>query len=403
MTKPRPMTHGLIAFTIAITTASMAGAAPPSITNVSPNKARRPKANLSIALTGDSTHFVQGTTVVDFGQGITVNSITVLSATSLVVQISISPTASPAPRAFLVTTGAESVGVPNGFTALLPEQRADFDGDGRSDVSVYRPSTGGWYFINSSNGTVNGMTWGTATDIPVVGDFDHDFKSDITVYRPSTGSWFILLSSSNFTASRHFTWGTAEDIPVPADYDGDDVDDVAVFRPSSGAWFVLLSTLSFADGFALQWGASGDVPVAGDYDADGRADIAVFRPSTGMWAILKSSTNFTGWFGSQWGVDGDVPFPGDYDGDGLMDFVVYRPSMGFWFFLKSTFTYTFGTSVGWGVPPGDVPVAADYLGYPGEALMDIAVYRPSTGTWFIANGGERQWGVAGDIPLPKRP
>ena len=32
---------------------------------------------------------------------------------------------------------------------------ADYDGDGRCDVAVFRPSTSNWYVINSATGTVS--------------------------------------------------------------------------------------------------------------------------------------------------------------------------------------------------------------------------------------------------------
>ena len=73
---------------------------------------------------------------------------------------------------------------------------ADFDGDAASDVAIFRPSNGTWFFRYSSGGT-GGVQWGTANDIPVPGDYDGDGRSDIAVYRPSTGHWFLTRSSTN--------------------------------------------------------------------------------------------------------------------------------------------------------------------------------------------------------------
>jgi hypothetical protein len=271
----------------------------------------------------------------------------------------------------------------------------DFDGDGKADMTVFRPSTGIWYTKNSSAGTDSFSQWGLSGDVPVPGDYDGDGKTDVAVFRPSTGLWYIVNSSTGTPA--FFQWGMNGDVPVPGDYDGDGKTDIAVFRPSTGIWYVVYSSTGTAAFF--QWGLRGDVPVAGDYDGDGKTDIAVFRPSTGMWYVVNSSTGSPGFF--QWGLRGDVPVAGDYDGDGKTDIAVFRPSTGIWYIVNSsTGTPSFFL---WGLN-GDVPVPGDY---DGDGKTDIAVFRPSTGIWYIVNSttGTRaffNWGISGDIPISNR-
>jgi Calx-beta domain/FG-GAP-like repeat len=225
----------------------------------------------------------------------------------------------------------------------------DYDGDGKADIAVFRPSTGGWYMLRSSDSAFSAVSFGISEDKPVAGDFDNDSKTDVAVFRPSTGAWYILRSSDNAFSAVQF--GISEDKPVPADYDGDGQTDIAVFRPSTGGWYRLDSSNN--QFVAVNFGVSEDKPVAADYDGDGRADIAVFRPSSGVWYLLQSTAGFSG---VQWGIGTDLPAPGDYDGDGKSDIAVFRATDGNWYLNQSTGaqqTVGFGTS-------GDITVPSGY-------------------------------------------
>ena len=200
---------------------------------------------------------------------------------------------------------------------------ADYDGDGKADVAVFRD--GVWYILRSLEG-VQIVQFGLAGDIPQPGDYDNDGKADIAVWRPADGVWYILRSRDGFTAA-HF--GLASDRPVAADYDGDGKTDMAIYR--DGVWYLLQSWRGFG---VVQFGLPEDKPVFGDYDADGRTDLAVYRPSNGVWYVLRSSDN--GFSAVQFGFATDAPAPGDYDGDGKNDFAVFRASEGNWYIQQSS-------------------------------------------------------------------
>jgi hypothetical protein len=269
--------------------------------------------------------------------------------------------------------------------------RYDFDGDRKSDLSIYRPSNGSWWIFRSSQGVMV-ENFGVAEDIPVSGDHDGDGKADIAVFRPSTGQWFRINSSDGSISIA--TFGLSGDIPQPRDFDGDGKDDLAIFRPSTGTWWYQQSSNGAV--FAVAWGVSTDVPAAGYFDGDGRADLAVFRPSNGTWYVLRSSDLGVDHY--NWGVAEDIPVVADYDGDGRDDVAVYRPSNGVWYWINSASLNI--SIVGWGVST-DIPVPGDY---DGDGRADVAVYR--NGIWFIAfsSGGTSgpAFGTGSDLPVPRK-
>jgi hypothetical protein len=274
--------------------------------------------------------------------------------------------------------------------------RIDFDGDGKTDISIFRPSVGEWWYSRSSDGAVKAGQFGNSTDVITPGDFTGDGKADWAFFRPSDGFWFILRSEDGSFFS--FPFGSNGDIPMPADFDGDGKTDAAVFRPSSGTWFILQSG---GGGTAIvPFGSTGDKPVAFDYDGDGKADIGIVRDNATSgnkeWWIQRSNL---GILILNFGIPGDKTVPGDYTGDGKADVAFFRPSSGFWYILRSEDFSFF--SFGWG-QAGDVPAPGDY---DGDGKTDAAVFRPSSSTWFVnRTGGQGPlitgFGASTDNPVP---
>jgi len=293
----------------------------------------------------------------------------------------------------------------------------DRTNDGKADPTYFTPSTGTWNILNSAGGT-NSLLFGLAGDIITPGDYTGDGQTDVSTYRPSASTWFYSTSqSSPQTNVTYVPWGAAGDIPVPADYDKDGKTDVAVWRPSDGTWYVLRSSNSTV--LYQKWGLNGDTPITGDYDGDLAADFGIVRngASNRQWFILNSNFGYGFEYGCPttvplcsapiaFGLNSDRLVTGDFDGDLRSDIAVFRPSEGTWYYLRSNSAV--GNAPGamsgfqWGIAT-DIPQPADY---DGDKRTDFAVFRPSSGVWYINNSNNGAyntfsapvWGSATDQP-----
>jgi hypothetical protein len=277
----------------------------------------------------------------------------------------------------------------NGIAAPV-KSRADFDGDGKTDLSVFRPSEGNWYLNRSTDG-FQVLNWGVSGDVLVPGRYDTDAKTDTAIFRPSNTPGvadFYILNSNGLTAT-YIEWGNVGDVPVVGDYDGDGKTDAAVYRPSTGTWFINKSSGGVT---ITPFGGAGDVPVVADFDGDGKTDIVIYRSSTTQWLGNLSGG---GALNVVFGAAGDILVPADYDNDNVDNFAVYRPSTGQWRIIVG------GSTVvkSWGIST-DIPVPGDY---DGDGTDDVAVYR--NGTWYVdrSTSGSliQSFGLSTDLATPR--
>ncbi len=239
----------------------------------------------------------------------------------------------------------------------------DYNGDGGSDVAIYRASSGLWAIRHLTR-----FYFGSDQDLPVSGDYNGDGTTQAAIFRPSTGLWAVRNWS-------RFYFGTSSDLPAPADYNGDGNCNAGLFRGSSGLWAIRGVT-------RLYFGTYGDTPGPVDLEGNGTAAIGIFRGSSGLWAYRGISRSY-------FGTAGDWPVSASYDFGGAIP-TIFRESSGLWASINGSRWY-YGK-------PGDIPVPGDY----NDSDKDTgAIFRPYSGLWSVRGVTRVYFGTDGDLPVSR--
>jgi hypothetical protein len=309
---------------------------------------------------------------------------------------------------FDVVTDPAPKNMSSSFTACpagaVNDAPVDMNSDGKTDWVVVRNSGGQyvWYvFFNGGNPQPT-TNWGTTGDRFAPADFDGDHKDDIAVFRPSNATWYILESATSTIRIDQFGV-TGDDPSVIGDYNGDGKDDLAVYREGAQS-FWYYKTAPNALFVAVDWGQTGDFPAPGDYDGDGKNDFVIQRADGGEGAFYKNLSS-AGQSFEKFGAASDLVIPGDYDGDGKTDLATAREEGAaiVWRYEPSGTAGSSVVSETWGLAASDFTAQGDYNG---DGRTDFAVWRNTTGVFYVLTSGSRNiftqsWGQTGDLPVAR--
>ncbi len=286
----------------------------------------------------------------------------------------------------------------------------DYLGTGAAQIAIFDPNTE-TYYVKNGNSVVQVQADPTSNyrDVPVQFDFNGSGTTNYVGYRLDSNT-YVGVGSNGATINN--TFGNVDgSLPISGYYNASGTFIYANFFAPTATWAVGLPQ---PGGEIVKFVVpSLDIPVPAAYDGNGIDEIAVFRPVAVAGGDADSfsvagpvtAANPGGYYQVSFTNPaiaaiakaagytykaGDIPAPADYDGVGRDEFAIYRPSTGQFFILNTpndlnpaTWTMRMVQMVLPGGPNvNDVPVSEDY---DGTGHVDPAVYRPSTSTFYIVN------------------
>lgn len=204
----------------------------------------------------------------------------------------------------------------------------NFYDDVKEDHVVFRPGSAARFLIRQAQGigTMN-IQWGTTGDVPVVGRFlSSTQRSQIAVYRPSTGVWWIYNPATNTYSTT--TFGLSGDVPIVGNFfsegsnPADQRDEIAIYRPSTKRFWILNPRTLYSENWSRGTTDYGTNFQVGDFLNLGYEQVAQFQ--NGNWYITDLDTG-TAEPVINFGTTGDTPVAGKYFDQGCTQLGVWNP------------------------------------------------------------------------------
>jgi hypothetical protein len=174
---------------------------------------------------------------------------------------------------------------------------ADFNGDGRMDLFLFNPNgapdtnSGRWFRVLSDgfgdfSYVLGDVRWAPDWNI-YPADFNGDGRSELFLYRPN-GQWFrVFFEGTTARYENDFLWGTGWTIH-PGHFNGDRRSDLFLYNPANGLWFVVTTgsdgKFLYRDG---KWGANWRVQTA-SLNGDALTDLVLYNPANGLVADVTT-------------------------------------------------------------------------------------------------------------------
>jgi hypothetical protein len=234
----------------------------------------------------------------------------------------------------------------------------DFNGDGSADI-LWRNATTGQVVIWLINGTsvIGGGSPGTAASpwtIAGTGDFNGDGFGDLLWYNTSTGQLVIWLlnGTSVIGGGSPGTLPTNWSVVGTGDFNGDGMTDILSRDTSGNIAIWLMNGVQVLQAAVLgQVATNWSVVGTGDFNGDGFADI-LWRDTSGdvaVWLMNGLQIAQSAWYGMVL-LNWSLAETGDFNGDGFSDFLWYNTTTG-----QVVVWLVRGTSMIGGGSPGSAP------------------------------------------------